>query len=300
MSDFPDPAGQDPRSQRPPTEPFDHGAPTGPMNRPQYPGPQPGQGYQGPAADQGSGYQNPGYQDPPNQGRRRGHGLRNTIIVVIALLVVLIGLDRLAVFYVQGRIASEIQKQGFPAKPDVSIKGFPFLTQVVSRSFHDVQISSSKIHEGPIEIKKIDADLSNVKMNSGFSSGTVGHLTGAGVITFSGLSNALGSLVGGPLGDLVGNAGLTLKPAGRHEVKASVDLLGTSGSAVWRITRVSGTEIKVHLARSSGLPSGLLSSVRNIQVPIPKLPLGMKIQSVIVTASGLSIRVIGSNVAFGS
>jgi hypothetical protein len=241
-----------------------------------------------------------GYQAPADQGRPGGHGLRNTIIVLIALIVVLIGLDRLAVFYVQGRIASEIQKQGFPAKPDVSIRGFPFLTQVASRSFHDVQISSSKIHQGPIEIKKIDADLSNVKMNSGFSSGTVGHLTGVGVITFSGLSNALGSVVGGQLGNLVGNAGLALKPEGKHEVKASVNMLVTSGTAVWRITRVSGTEIKVHLVRSSGLPSGLLSSARNIKIPIPKLPLGMKIKSVIVTGSGISIRVIGSNVAFGS
>jgi LmeA-like phospholipid-binding len=241
-----------------------------------------------------------GYGPPAEPGRRRGHGLRNTVIVVLALIVVLIGLDRLAVFYVQGRIASAIQQQGFPAKPDVSVKGFPFLTQVVSRNFHDVQISSSKIHEGPVVIKSINANLSDVKMNSGFSSGTVGHLTGAGVITFRGLSNALGSLVGGQLGSLVGQAGLTLKPLGEHEVKATIDLLVTSGSAVWRITRVSPTKIKVHLVRSSGLPSGMLSSVRNITVPIPKLPLGMKIQSVIVTGAGISIRVTGSNVAFGS
>jgi LmeA-like phospholipid-binding len=241
-----------------------------------------------------------GYQAPADQGRRRGHGLRNTIIVVIALLVVLVGVDRLAVFYVQGRIASEIQKQGFPAKPGVSIKGFPFLTQVASHSFNDVQISSSKVKAGPVDIKSINANLSNVKMNSGFSSGTVGHLTGAGVITFSGLSNALGSLVGGPLGSLVGNAGLKLKPVSSDEVKASIDLLVTSGSATWRITRVSGTKIKVHLVKSHGLPAGLLSSVRNISVPIPKLPLGMKIQSVLVTAAGISVRVTGSNVAFGS
>lgn len=241
-----------------------------------------------------------GYEAPMYQGRRRGHGLRNTIIIVIALLVVLVGIDRLAVFYVQGRIASEIQKQGFPSKPGVSIKGFPFLTQVASRSFHDVQISSSKVKEGPVEIKSINANLSSVKMNSGFSGGTVGHLTGAGVITFSGLSNALGSLVGGPLSSLVGGAGLTLKPVGSHEVRASIDLVVTSGSATWRISRVSGTEIKVHLIRSNGLPSDLLSSVRNISVPIPQLPLGMKIQSVIVTAAGISVRVTGNNVAFGS
>ncbi len=234
------------------------------------------------------------------QRRRRGHGLRNTIIVLVALLIVLVGIDRLAVFYVQGRIASQIQKQGFPSKPTVSIKGFPFLTQVVSRSFSDVQISSSRVKEGPVEIKSINANLSDVKMNSGFSGGTVGHLTGAGVITFAGLSNALGSLVGGPVASLVGGAGLKLKPVGRDEVRASINLLVTSGSATWRVTRVSGTKIRVHLVSSHGLPAGLLSSVRNMSVPIPRLPLGMKIQSVAVTAAGISIRVIGNNIAFGS
>ncbi|HLQ55145.1 MAG TPA: DUF2993 domain-containing protein [Streptosporangiaceae bacterium] len=240
------------------------------------------------------------YQAPPGQGRRRGHGLRNTIIVLVALLIVLVGIDRLAVFYVQGRIASQIQKQGFPSKPTVSIKGFPFLTQVVSRSFQDVQISSSRVKEGPVEIKSINANLSDVKMNSGFSGGTVGHLTGAGVITFAGLSNALGSLVGGPVASLVGGAGLKLKPVGSDEVRASINLLVSSGSATWRVTRVNATKIRVHLVSSHGLPAGLLSSVQNMSVPIPKLPLGMKIQSVAVTAAGISIRVIGNNVAFGS
>ena len=237
-------------------------------------------GYQSPSGPGGS--QTSGYQPPAGQRRRSGHGLRNTIIIVIALLVVLVGVDRLAAFYVQGRIASEIQDQGFPSKPDVSIKGFPFLTQVISRHFQG-----------------INADLSDVRLNSGFSGGTVGHLSGAGVITFASMSNALGSLVGGPLSSLVGSAGLTLKPVSSDEVKASINLVVTSGSAIWRVTRVSGTKIRVHLVSSQGLPSQLLGSVRNIKVPVPQLPLGMKIQSLTVTSAGISIRVTGSHVAFG-
>jgi hypothetical protein len=253
-----------------------------------------------------TGYQAPGYQTPGGQpsggpGRRRsGHGLRNTIIVLIAVLVVLVGIDRLAAFYVQGRIASQIQDEGFSSKPSVSIKGFPFLTQVISRHFQDVQISSSKVKAGPVEIQSINASLSNVRLNSGFSGGTVGHLSGAGLIAFGSLSNAIGSLVGGQFGSIIGTAGLTLKPVSSDEVKASINLLVTSGSATWRVTRVSGSEIKVQLVSDHGLPSSLLGSVRNIAVPIPKLPLGMKIQSVTVTSAGISVRVTGNQVAFGS
>jgi hypothetical protein len=183
----------------------------------------------------------------------------------------------------------------------VSIKGFPFLTQLAGRHFQDIQISSRKVKAGPVEIQNINAELSDVHLNSGFSGGTVGHVSGAGVIAFGSLSNAIGSLAGGgQLGQLVGAAGLTLKPAGSHKVKASINLL-ISGSATWQIIRVSGTEIRVHLVSSSGgLPGALLSSLRNISVPIPKLPLGMKIQGVTVTTAGISVRVTGSQVAFGS
>jgi len=297
-----DPTGQDPGNQEPPTGPIDHGAPTGPMSRPQFAAPPPGPAYQapppgpGPAAYQDPAYRNPGPARPP----RRGHALRNTIIVLVALLVVLVALDRAAVFFVQGKIASEIQDQGFPSKPDVTVHGFPFLTQVISRHFQDVQISSKPVREGPVVIQSINANMSDVRMNSGYSAGTVGHLSGHGVITFGSLSNALGSVVGGDLSSLIGNTGLTLKPAGKHEVKASIDVLVASGSATWRITRVNGREINVRLVSSNGLPAQLLDSVRNITVPVPQLPLGMKIQSVIVTPSGISIRVTGNNVAFGS
>ncbi len=284
----------------PPTGSFE--PPTGGFGHPGGGGYQPpGGGFQPPG---GSSYQPTivgGYQPPGPQGRRRGgHGLRNTIIALLVLIVVLVAIDRLAAFYVQGRIASQIQDEGFSSKPDVSIKGFPFLTQVIGRHFQDIQISSRKVKAGPVEIQNINAQLSNVQLNSGFSGGTVGHLSGAGVIAFGSLSNAIGSLAGGQLGSLVGAAGLTLKPVGSHKVKASINLLVTSGSATWRITRVSGTEIKVHLVSSSGLPGGLLNSIRNISVPIPKLPLGMKIQSVTVTSAGISVRVTGNQVAFGS
>jgi hypothetical protein len=284
----------------PPTGSFE--PPAGGFGRPGGGGYQPpGGGFQPPG---GSSYQPTivgGYQPPGPQGRRRGgHGLRNTIIALLVLIVVLVAIDRLAAFYVQGRIASQIQDEGFSSKPDVSIKGFPFLTQVIGRHFQDIQISSRKVKAGPVEIQNINAELSNVHLNSGFSGGTVGHLSGAGVIAFGSLSNAIGSLAGGQLGSLVGAAGLTLKPVGSHKVKASINLLVTSGSATWRITRVSGTEIKVHLVSSSGLPGGLLSSIRDISVPVPKLPLGMKIQSVTVTPTGISVRVTGNQVAFGS
>jgi hypothetical protein len=283
-------------------------APTGSYQRPGSQGP----GDQNPTEI----YQRPGYQDPGRQGPtggyptpgyqppagpvKRHHRLRNTIIALVVLLVVLVAVDRLAAFYVQGRIASQIQDQGFPAKPTVSVKGFPFLTQVISRHFQEVQISSQNVKTGPVEIKSINATMSDVRMNSGYSAGTVGSLAGTGVITFGSMKNAIGNLAGGQLGQAIGASGLTLKPVSSDEVKASISLLGLfNASATWQIIRVNGHEIKVHLVSNNGLPGSIINQARNINVPIPKLPLGMKIQSVVVTSAGITIRVTGHDVAFG-
>jgi hypothetical protein len=265
--------------------------PTEIYQRPGYQDP----GHEGPAG----GYPTPGYQAPARPVKRR-HRLRNTIIALVVLLVVLVAVDRLAAFYVQGRIASQIQDQGFPAKPTVSIKGFPFLTQVISRHFQEVQISSQNVKTGPVEIKSINATMSDVRMNSGYSAGTVGSLAGTGVITFGSMKNAIGNLAGGQLGQAIGASGLTLKPVSSDEVKASISLLGLfNASATWQIIRVNGHEIRVHLVSNDGLPGSIVNQARNINVPIPKLPLGMKIQSVVVTSAGITIRVTGHDVAFG-
>ena len=283
-------------------------APTGNYQRPgsQGPGDQnPTEIYQRPGyQDPGGqgptgGYQTPGYQAPARPVKRR-HRLRNTIIALVVLLVVLVAVDRLAAFYVQGRIASQIQDQGFPAKPSVSIKGFPFLTQVISRHFQEVQISSQNVQAGPVKIKSINATMSDVRMNSGYSAGTVGSLSGTGVITFGSMTHAIGNLAGGQLGQAIGGSGLKLKPVSSDEVKASISLLGLfNASATWQIIRVNGHEIKVHLVSNNGLPGAIINQARNIKVPIPKLPLGMKIQSVVVTSAGITIRVTGHDVAFG-
>ena len=236
----------------------------------------------------------------PAVGGKTRHTWRNVFVVVLALLIILVVVDRLAVYFVQGKIASEIQDQGFSTKPSVSVKGFPFLTQVATRDLKDIEISSDRVKAGPVVIKRLDADMKNTKVDSSFSGGTVGHLDGSGLISFGGLSNTIGNLAGGgPLSDLLGG-GLTLSSAGHNEIKAKVDLAVISGSAVLKVVRVSGTKIKVQLISSNGLPSELTDQLKNLTVPIPSLPLGLKIQSVSVTSAGINIHVIGNNVKFGS
>jgi hypothetical protein len=241
-----------------------------------------------------------GYEDSAPVPTRRRHPLRTVIIVLIVLLGLLVAADFAARAFAQNKMASEIQQQGFPKKPDVSIQGFPFLTQVASRDFKNIQVSSSNITEGPLLIQSIHATMSGVHVNSSFQSGTIDHVNGTMTVTFPALANAMTSQAGA-LGSLVGS-GLTLSDAGNNEVKTSLNLLGglASGTAVWKVTRTGQKDIHVQLVSSSGIGSAALSGISDITVPLPALPLGMTIQSINVTPTGLVAVVTGHNVSFGS
>ena len=241
-----------------------------------------------------------GYEDAAPARTRRRHPLRTVIIVVIVVLGLLVALDFGARAFAENKMASEIQQQGFPKKPSVSINGFPFLTQVISRDFKNIQVSSSNITEGPLLIQSINATMTGVHVNSSFQSGTVDHLNGTMTVTFPALANAMTSQAGN-LGSLI-SSGLTLSDAGNNEVKASLNLLGglASGTAVWKVTRTGGDDINVQLVSSSGIGSAAAGEISDITVPLPKLPLGMTIQSISVTPTGLVAAVTGHNVSFGS
>lgn len=228
--------------------------------------------------------------------RRRRHPLRWIIIAVVVVLAILIGVDFAAKSYAEGQMASQIQQQGFPKKPDVTIEGFPFLTQVIGHDLKNVKLSATDVKEGPITISSINATMTGVHLNSSFNSGTIDQLTGVATITFAALSNAMSAQAGG-LGDLA-SAGLKLSGAGPDEVKATIDLVIASGSATWRVTTPGNNKLNIHLVSSDGLPGDLLGAVSDMSITLPSLPLGLKIKSIKVTPTGIVGTISGRNIPF--
>jgi LmeA-like phospholipid-binding len=239
---------------------------------------------------------------PVYQSHRRSASRwpRNLLITIVVILALLVGADFATRAVAENVLASKIEQQGLHTKPDVTIEGFPFLTQAVTRHFGQVDISSANVPEGPVTISTLNATASNVAMNSyAFSSGTIRRVTGTALISFASLAATLTRQIG-ELGTLLRGAGLRLTAAGPAEVRASMNLIVTSGSAVWRISEVSGTDLNIRLIGSSGLPAGLLGSIQNVTLHIPKLPLGLTIGGVHVTGAGVVGRISASNVSFGS
>lgn len=227
---------------------------------------------------------------PPQPPQRRGYRRAVIIlIIVLALIAILIGLDRAAAAYAQNRVANQIATYGFPTKPSVTIEGFPFLTQVIGKHIDAVDISARRFHAGPVTAS-INARATGISLNSGYSGGTIASIKGTGLIAFSNLAS-IASAAGAP--------GLKISAAGPREVKLTANLHIVSATALARIIKTGRDTFTIHIVSAGGIPLSLLGPVQNLSVHIPSLPLGLHVKNVAVTAHGVVVRVDAHHVPFG-
>src|SRR6266487_4063862 len=83
----------------------------------------------------------------PRRTRRRRWPLVLTVVFAL-LLVALVIADRVAVSAADAAVEKRLAEQApFDAsnKPDVSIRGFPFLTQALSGKYDDIEVSGDSL-----------------------------------------------------------------------------------------------------------------------------------------------------------
>jgi hypothetical protein len=249
------------------------------------------QGYQNPRGTQdnpaGPGF--PGGQNyqggpAPRARRRRRRWPWITLIVIIVLLV---GGDRAANAFAEDQMASQFASSlALSGKPHVTIQGFPFLTQLAARDFHQVDINASNETAGPagqLEIASLTATLHGMHIKSSNST-EIDDFSASALVTFTALAHA-GNLPGG----------ITLSADGPNRVKAHVDLDVISGDVVLQVTQVGDSKINIKLVDANGLPTDLLGNLVNFTIAIPKLPAGVKIQKISITSQGLRLTATGHN-----
>jgi len=221
----------------------------------------------------------------PERPRRRRRWPWIVLATLLVLLVLFVVLDRVAVAYAENQAAQQMQSQGFPTKPDVTIEGFPFLTQVAARNIKDVHITATKVPAGPVTLS-LTADATNVLLDPGYQSGTISHVAGTGVIPFSSVSSAFG-----------GGSGLTITSAGGNTMKVSLNVLGADISMTGTIEQSGPNTLKVHLNQPSGIPVSL-PIPNSFTIHIPTLPMHLTIQSVKVTSQGIVVHATGRDIKF--
>jgi len=225
------------------------------------------------------------YQAPPARVRRRRR--RWPWITLLVIVLVLVGGDRAAKAYAEDRMASQVQSSlALSGKPNVTIQGFPFLTQAAARTFNTVDVNASNETAGPggqLQIASLTATLHGMHIH-GTNSATVDQFTASALVTFTALAHAGGI-----------PQGITLSPAGPNQLKATVDILGFSSDATAKVTQVGSNKINVKITDFGGVPPDVLGSLTDFTFSIPKLPAGVKIQSITVTQQGLRVTATGQN-----
>lgn len=222
--------------------------------------------------------------------------LRILLIVVVVLAGVFIAVDRAAVYFAESEAADRVVVSGARiGSTDVSIKGFPFLTQVAGSELDEVDVKITGIEATAggrsLRISSMDAELRQVRLTDGFSGATAARATGTAVISYEDLTKAA-------------SAGVAVEYGGNGKVKVTgaVDILGRTitRSVLSTVTLVDGHTVRVHADKvpGEGIPGleGLVREKTDFEREVGKLPNGLKLEKIQPTAAGLEISVTGTDV----
>ncbi|MFG3117153.1 DUF2993 domain-containing protein [Streptomyces sp. NPDC048197] len=226
--------------------------------------------------------------------------LRVLLVLVVIFGGLFVAADRVAVNLVEDKAAEKIRSsQGLDRTPDVTIKGFPFLTQVVGRDLEEVDAELGGIEARAdghaLRIDKLSAQFHDVALTSDYMSiESAATATGNARISYADLTRAAGGGVKITYGG---------EKNGRSQVKISPNLpLLSSLDVTGSISIVHGNTVRL---RADGLPAmcralpGCESKVRaqtDHDWKLDQLPGNLKLDKVATLADGLSISASGTDV----
>ncbi|MEH0419803.1 LmeA family phospholipid-binding protein [Streptomyces sp. B21-083] len=241
--------------------------------------------------------------------------LRILLIVAVILGGLFVIADRVAVGFAEDEVADRLRtNEGLATTPDVSIKGFPFLTQVAGGELDDVEVGIKDYDAATgtsgqnIRIDDLNARMQGVEFSGDYSSATAATATGSANITYAELLKAAKATTGSQPTEVVPGVTATvvgLSDGGNGKIKVAVEatVLGKQlpqPVSVLSTVTVAGDTVKV---KADSLPNlgidladGRMRAVTDFQQKIEGLPGGIKLDSVEAAKTGVDITVKGSNV----
>ncbi|MER6110171.1 LmeA family phospholipid-binding protein [Streptomyces hirsutus] len=239
--------------------------------------------------------------------------LRILLIIAVVLGGIFVIVDRLAVNFAEGEVADRLKStENLSTTPDVSINGFPFLTQIAGGSLDEVRIGIQEYEAGTgdgkqnIRIEDLRADMKGVEFSGDFSSATAADATGTASVTYDELLKTAKSesTQVGP-GVTAGVIGLSDGGNGKIKVAVEATVLGTKlpepVSVLSSVAVVDGDTVRVH---ADALPAfggiemaeARVREITDFEQKIDGLPGGIKLDKVEAGKSGVDITVRGSDV----
>ena len=226
--------------------------------------------------------------------------MRRLLIVLVVLAALLVAADRIGVVVAQNRLASELQQQlDLDAKPDVSIRGIPFLTQAIRGTYKDIRVQLPDVDAGDVQDLSVNARLQGAHVSLSDALGgnvdriPVDQISGTLLIPYDQLARASGI------------SGLTITREGDSlRLTGSVQVLGrpVKAEAVGRVEVNDGRiAINAEQAKVAGIPvpTAVLDEAARLlsfRVQPQNLPLNLRITAVHLTDTGLLVDAVSDDV----
>ncbi|GGZ09427.1 DUF2993 domain-containing protein [Streptomyces nitrosporeus] len=225
--------------------------------------------------------------------------LRILLIVAVVLGAAFVALDRAAVYFAESEAEGRVRFAGAETgRTEVSIKGFPFLTQVAGSELGQVDVEVSDIEASAagrtIRISEIRARLHEVVLGAGYTSATASRATGTAVVSYADLT-------------AVADEGVTVAYGGNGKVKVTgsveIPVLGktVSRSVLSTVALTGGdtVEVRADEVPGEGIPGleDLVRSKTDFERKVGGLPEGLRLERIEVAPGGLEISVSGTDIA---
>jgi hypothetical protein len=240
--------------------------------------------------------------------RPRKHWGRRLLITFIVLVIIVVGglvvLDRVAVGFAERTIGDKVSEQvaaqkATSEKPDVTIDGFPFLTQVAGGQYQEIKIELRDFtgpagNDKTIRMPLLDIRANDVKapldtLRSGNGDIIASTVSGTGTIAYD------------QMAELINQPGLKLEERGGKLIgSAPVQALGqtynVSGTADLTV-KGGAVQVRFSDVKADGLPDiplvqNLVNSYAQklaLDLQVPKLPLKLALQKVEAQPDGLKV-----------
>jgi hypothetical protein len=227
--------------------------------------------------------------------------MRKLLIFVIILAGLLVAADRIGVVVADHEVADRVQSAyHLTSKPSVSVHGFPFLTQVVSGHYDEIDVSTSQLTTQGVTVDDLVARLTGVRapmsdlFGHGSSSISAAHVSGTATVPFASVRRRL------PSGVQLSQDGGALRLSGKVSylglsVPVTADaVLSPSGSGI------AVTPTRIQVAHGGSALSSLISGQFHFVVPVTGLPLHLSIKSVHVVPGGVRVGAAATNVSIST
>ena len=221
--------------------------------------------------------------------------MRTLVVFLLVLAVAGVAGDRVAEHVAAGEAESRLAAHGIE-DPQVDVGGFPFVTQLLSRSFTDVRVTGAGVEADGARAEQVRVTGRDVYAPDG-GDVTVGDLRGQGLVTYDEVVRRSG----------LRGVDIEQASADRVRLRGDVLVLGESlpVTALCRV-RAEGPELRVtpdsfELADGGPVGASLGSELADrftVSYRMRDLPEGVRLHRVAPRPDGFLVVVRGSDVVF--